>query len=140
MPDKHNKMDAFAYDDAFRTMEGEYDDYGLKVRFPQSGLLLRSKKKTPEKDQVLNKLTKKHESVNRKVGDSMGGKVLDLPILQVYHKGKDEGREEGREEGRAEGIEKGIEQGLAKGEAERLELSLEVERLRKELEQLKSKA
>lgn len=50
---------------------------------------------------VLNKLTRKHETVHRKVGDSMGGKVLDLPEIRAYHQGKDEGRAEGREEGLA---------------------------------------
>ena len=77
---------------------------------------------------VLSKLTKKHETVHRKVGDSMGGKVLDLPEIRAYHQGKDEGRAEGLAEGKAE------------GEAERQELKLEIERLRKENEMLKRKA
>ncbi|MBO7357435.1 MAG: hypothetical protein J6U37_02785 [Lachnospiraceae bacterium] len=58
----------------------------------------------------------------------MGGKVLELPEITAYHLGIDKG------------IEQGIEQGLAKGEAERKELSDEVARLKKELEELKKKA
>jgi hypothetical protein len=50
---------------------------------------------------VLRKLTVKHEIVHKKVGDSMGGKVLDLPEIRAYHQGKDEGRAEGKAEGLA---------------------------------------
>ena len=56
---------------------------------------------------VLNQFTDKHATVKRKVGDSMGGKVLDLPEIRAYHQGKDEGRSEGRAEGRAEGLAEG---------------------------------
>ncbi len=73
---------------------------------------------------VLSKLTRKHETVHKKVGDSMGGKVLDLPEIRAYHQGKDEGRAEG----------------LAEGKEERKELELEIERLRKENELLRKKA
>ena len=71
---------------------------------------------------VLLKLMKDHDIVQEKVGDLMGGKVLDLPILRVYHAGQAKGREEGREEGRAE----------------RVRLEDENAALRKELEELKA--
>ena len=67
---------------------------------------------------VAYKLTVKHSNLQKKVSDIMGGKVLDLPEIRVYHQGKEEGR--------------------AEGEKERNELKEEVERLRKELEQYKT--
>lgn len=73
---------------------------------------------------VLHKLMKDHEIVKEKVGDLMGGKVLDLPILRVYHDGQ----------------AKGEEIGMAKGEAERKRLEEENASLRKELEELKATA
>ncbi len=47
---------------------------------------------------VAYKLTMKQEKVQRKVGDVMGGKVLDLPEFRIYDQGKEEGRKEGIEE------------------------------------------
>ena len=62
-----------------------------------------------------------HKNVQEKVGGMMGGKVLDLPGIRIYH------------------------EGLAQGEKERKELKesndklqAEVEQLRKELAQLKA--
>ncbi len=71
---------------------------------------------------VLHKLTMNHEIVQQKVGDVMGGKVIDLPIIRVYHQGKDEG----------------LAEGMAAGEAERKRLEEENESLRRELESLKA--
>ena len=51
---------------------------------------------------VAYKLTMNRETVQEKVGVFMGGKVLDLPEIRIYHQGKAEGRVEGRAEGRAE--------------------------------------
>lgn len=69
---------------------------------------------------VLQKLAKKHTLVQKKVGDAMGGKVLDLPEIRAYHQGKDEG----------------YAAGMAEGEAERNELKAEIEALREEIERL----
>ncbi len=68
---------------------------------------------------VIYKLTMKHTVVHQKVGDVMGGKVLDLPIIRAYHEGQAEGQAEGR--------------------AERERLEREIEVLRKEIETLKAK-
>ncbi len=67
---------------------------------------------------VAYKLTMKVDKVQKKVGDVMGGKVLDLPCFRVFDEGKAEGK--------------------AEGEQERKNLELEVERLKKEIEQLKA--
>ncbi|SCY48831.1 hypothetical protein SAMN02910292_01807 [Lachnospiraceae bacterium XBB2008] len=75
---------------------------------------------------VLYNLMKDHDIVQEKVGDLMGGKVLDLPILRVFHDGQAKGRAEGIVEGRAE------------GEAERKRLQEENDALRKELDELKA--
>ncbi|WP_051208022.1 hypothetical protein [Butyrivibrio sp. AE3006] len=40
---------------------------------------------------VAYKLTKKRQNVQRKVGDVMGGKVLDLPEFRIYHQGLEQG-------------------------------------------------
>lgn len=53
----------------------------------------------------------KHTNVQEKVGAIMGGKVIDLPEIKVFHEGKEIGLAEG------EAI------GLAKGEAERKKLA-----------------
>jgi len=52
------------------------------------------------------------------VGDIMGGKVLDLPIIRVYHDG--------------------LAEGEAKGEAERAKLQEENDSLKKEIKRLKA--
>lgn len=43
---------------------------------------------------VFSKLTSKQTVLNEKVGDYMGGKVLDPPWVIAYNKGKEEGKEE----------------------------------------------
>ena len=47
---------------------------------------------------VTYKLTMKQDNVQRKVGDFMGGKVLDLPEFKIYDQGKAAGKAEGEEE------------------------------------------
>ena len=70
---------------------------------------------------VAYKLTMNQDNVQRKVGDFMGGKVINLPEFDMYDKGKEEG----------------IAIGEARGESERKKLEEENDRLRKELEELK---
>ena len=65
----------------------------------------------------------KHDKVQEKVGDVMGGKVLDLPEIRIFHEGKAIGYAEGE----------------AKGEAERKKLADENVSLKREIEELKSK-
>ena len=67
----------------------------------------------------------KQKNVQRKVGEYMGGKVLDLPEFRIYDQGKADGIKEGKAEGRAE------------GEEERKRLEDENKRLREEIEKLK---
>ncbi len=45
---------------------------------------------------VINKLLYKQETVRKKVGEIMGGKVLDLPEIRAYHQGIERGIEQGR--------------------------------------------
>lgn len=71
---------------------------------------------------VAYKLTMKQKNVQKKVGDVMGGKVLDLPEFRIYDQGKEDG----------------IKEGIKEGESERNALKQENERLRKEIEQLKT--
>lgn len=51
---------------------------------------------------VIYKLTMKQDNVHKKVGEVMGGKVLDLPEIRLYKQAKAEGRSEGRAEAFAE--------------------------------------
>ena len=53
--------------------------------------------------EVNEKLTNKYVNINRRVGDYMGGRVLDLDIIRAHDSGIAEGRQEGRAEGREEG-------------------------------------
>ena len=59
---------------------------------------------------VINKLTKNYKSVQKKVGDYMGGHVIELPVIVAKREGRAEGRLEGqlagREEARIESIRK----------------------------------
>lgn len=55
---------------------------------------------------VMFKLSMKNENIQRKVGDVMGGKVIDLPEIRLYRKGKSEGYAEGVAEGIAQSEEK----------------------------------
>ena len=64
------------------------------------------------------KLTMKQENVQKKVGVFMGGKVLDLPEIRIYHQGEADG--------------------MAKGEAERRKLEEEITQLREENERLRA--
>lgn len=61
-----------------------------------------------------------------KVGGIMGGKVLDLPEIRIFHEGK------------AEGLKEGKAEGLKEGEAERKKLSLENAELEEEISSLKA--
>ncbi len=76
---------------------------------------------------VAYKLTMKKAKVQKKVGDFMGGKMLDLPEFKIYDQGK------------ADGLAEGEAKGKSIGEAERKELKEENDKLRKELEELKKK-
>ena len=62
----------------------------------------------------------KYQDTQKKVGDLMGGKVLDLDIIKAH----DAGLEEGREEGIRKGMEKGIEKGIEKGRESTLASSI----------------
>ena len=70
---------------------------------------------------VAYKMTVKRENVQRKVGDLMGGKVLDLDIIRAKHEGIAEGITLGKAEGitlgKAEGITLGKAEGITLGEA-----------------------
>ena len=69
-----------------------------------------------------------------KVGGIMGGKVLDLPEIRIFH----EGKAEGLKEGKAEGLKEGKAEGLKEGEAERKKLSAENAELEDEIVALKA--
>ncbi len=64
---------------------------------------------------VAYKLTMKQDNVQRKVGDVMGGKVLDLPCFKAYDQGLEQGLEQGREQGIEQGIEAFIEDKIEDG-------------------------
>ena len=62
---------------------------------------------------VAYKLTMKQDNVQRKVGDVMGGKVLDLPCFKAYDQGLEQGLEQGIEQGIEAFIEDKIEDGVS---------------------------
>ncbi|MBR5338003.1 MAG: hypothetical protein IK152_08455 [Lachnospiraceae bacterium] len=79
----------------------------------------------------------KHSNVQKKVGDFMGGKVLDLPEFRIYDQGVNDGISQGRAEGISQGRVEGISQGRAEGEKERQQLADENSRLKAEIESLR---
>ncbi|WP_026663414.1 hypothetical protein [Butyrivibrio proteoclasticus] len=84
---------------------------------------------------VVYKLTMKHNKVQDKVGGIMGGKVLDLPDIKVFHEGKAEGKAEGRAEGLKEGEaeRKKLADKNTKLEDENASLKAELEKLKRQM-------
>ena len=80
---------------------------------------------------VVYKLTMKHDKVQDKVGGIMGGKVLYLPEIKIFHEGKAEGRAEGLKEGEAE--RKKLADKNTKLEDENASLKAELEKLKKQM-------
>ena len=82
---------------------------------------------------VVFKLTMKHDNVQEKVGDVMGGRVLDLPEIRIFHEGKAVGYAEGEAERK-----KLAEENVSLNE-ENVFLNKENVSLKREIEVLKSK-
>ncbi len=57
---------------------------------------------------VAYNLTMKRKNIQKKVGDIMGGHVIDLPEFRIYDNGKADGKVVGKAEGRAEERTEGI--------------------------------
>ncbi len=53
---------------------------------------------------VAYKFSMKYKNVQKKVGDVMGGKVIELPEIKIYAEGKAEGEAKGKVEERVESI------------------------------------
>ena len=80
----------------------------------------------------------KHRKVQKKVGDFMGGKVLDLPELRLYHKGKADGKKENEAEiKRLQSESKKYQSESKKYQSESKKLQSENDMLRAELARLK---
>ena len=63
---------------------------------------------------VVYKLAINRENVQKRVGDIMDGRVLELDIIKAHREGKSEGRTEGRTEERADNIRKLAENYMSK--------------------------
>ncbi|WP_022773681.1 hypothetical protein [Butyrivibrio sp. AE2015] len=75
---------------------------------------------------VAYKLTMKQDNVQKKVGDVMGGKVLDLPCFRAYDQGLEEGIEQGIEAFIEDKLEDGISTDIIKSKlCKRFEISEE---------------
>ena len=113
------KTEAMAnlYRGIIKMLDDEHKNMRLSLR--SLGVIIKLTNK------VVFNLAVKHENVQRKVGEIMGGEVLDLPEIRVYKEGEAAGRAEG------------LSEGMAKGEAERKKLMEEIDALKKELELLK---
>ncbi|WP_207649923.1 hypothetical protein [Butyrivibrio proteoclasticus] len=75
---------------------------------------------------VAYKLTMKQDNVQKKVGDVMGGKVLDLPCFRAYDQGLEEGIEQGIEAFIEDKLEDGISIDIIKSKlCKRFEISEE---------------
>ena len=96
------KLDDFCgmFSDVSDRLRKEVDRYNLSAY--SYGVIIRLINK------VAYKLNMKRENVQRKVGDIMGGRVLDLDVVVAHRNGI------------AEGIERGIEQGIEEGRIELL--------------------
>jgi len=111
-------------DDSLEELLDKYRDIFDRLEAEQEKSNLSSK----SLDAIMNltrsvtcKFTKNQSKVQRKVGDMMGGKILDLPCFKIH----DEAKAEGLAEGRAE------------GEEERNRLAAENARLKAEIDEMK---
>lgn len=119
-----DRMDEFEKDEnARQEFVDIYRNILEKLRdLDEAVLSLRSKGVIiKQMEAVAMRMTKEKKEVRRKVGDLMGGKVVEMEWLKQFDAAVAKGREEGREEGAAE------RQAMAK----------EIEQLRKENERLK---
>ncbi len=57
--------------------------------------------------EVNEKLTNKYKNVNERVGEYMGGKVLDIDIIKAHDEGVAEGEARGEARGEVRGEAKG---------------------------------
>ena len=53
-------------------------------------------------NKVIHKQLMKYKSTQKRVGDLMGGKVLDLDVIRAHDEGIEQGIERGREQGKDE--------------------------------------
>ena len=77
------------YKDVFRRLENEHEVGNLSALSYDAIIRLTYS--------VAYKLTMKQGNVQKKVGDVMGGKVLDLPCFRIFDQGKEQGLEQGIE-------------------------------------------
>jgi hypothetical protein len=98
--------------DATDRLRKEVDRYNLSAY--SYGVIIRLINK------VAYKLNMKRENVQRKVGDIMGGRVLDLDVVVAHRNGIAEGIEQGIERGIEQGREEGRLSGIEEGRIELL--------------------
>lgn len=90
MNESSDKIDEFLakYQEIFQRLDSEMEHGNLSAS--SFGAIMRLTYK------VAYKLTMKEANVQKKVGDFMGGQILDLPEFRIYDQGKAEGKAEGR--------------------------------------------
>ena len=136
------KMDALAklYDEIVERLNADHEKGFLSAL--SYGVIINMTKR------VLKKLTKKHSEVQKKVGDAMGGRVLDLPEIRAYHQGLAEREEEVKKleddnqklsakNKELEADKEGLSAKNKELEEDKIELNKKVEQLYKEIERLK---
>ena len=69
-------------------------------------------------EHVIRKLAENHESIQRKVGDLMGGQVLDLDIIRIKHEAEAIGEARGEVKAKENGIRILIQDNLEEGKSE----------------------
>ena len=67
-------------------------------------------------------VTEGHGTVQEKVGEMMGGQIMELDWIKAWRKAEAEGRAEGREEGRAEGRAEGWAEGSTETRTEDIKI------------------
>ena len=67
-------------------------------------------------------MTEGHGTVQEKVGEMMGGQIMELDWIKAWRKAEAEGREEGRAEGREEGRAEGRAEGSTETRTEDIKI------------------
>ena len=76
-------------------------------------------------NKVTANLARKYKSIKERIGDIMGGKVLDYEAKQIRDAARAEGWKSGMERGMERGMELGTERGIELGTERGMELGRE---------------
>ena len=67
-------------------------------------------------EKVIKNIAKKYQKTSERIGDIMGGKILEYEAKTIMNEGRAEGLREGQEKGLREGRKEGRKEGITEGQ------------------------